>query len=97
VDDAGQVLIQIVHPGDPYVPLSDSLLQSTSAYVLDRDLHVVKAELGDKYEVIHRILEGRGVLTHPFSKAREEKRLWPVLRWEGGKFVKIFRPDHAPE
>jgi hypothetical protein len=95
VDDAGQVLLQIVHPVEPYVPPDECLFQSRSTYVLDAGFHIVKAELGDKYEVIHRILEGKGLLTHPFSKARDERSLWPVLRWEGGRFVEVWRPDHA--
>ncbi len=96
IDDLGQVLLQVHHGAEPFVSYEQSLATSLSGYVLDADLHVVKAELGDKYEVIHRILEGRGLLRHPFSSEAEERRLWPVLRWEGGGFVEVTRPDHAP-
>jgi len=97
IDDLDQVPLQVHHGADPFPPPEQSLATSLSSYVLDADLHIVKAELGDKYEVILRMLEGRGLITHPFSKAAEERRLRPVLRWEGGGFVEVTRPDHAPQ
>lgn len=97
VDAAGQVMVQLVHPAPPHLPDADAAAFSLSSYVLDRHFHIVKAELGDAYEVAHRIVQGEGLLTRPFSKAREERALWPVLRWEAGRFVEVLRPDHAPE
>jgi hypothetical protein len=75
-------------PGDP--PLSEP----TSYYVLDWRFRVVDAEVGDDYRQSHARLELLGRLHHKFG-TRDRHGLFPVLSWNGSRFVRITGPQPA--
>ena len=60
----------------------------TAVYQLDKDLHPVTAEIGSGYRALHRALEATGRLSHRLGD-RDESELWPVLVYDGRRFVKV--------
>jgi hypothetical protein len=85
-DSSGQLLLRIFHSADGIAPNSDTRAVSASDYVLGPGFRVVKAEIGERYPAVHRRGEIAGLLDHPFSRARDERYLWPVRRWTGDRF-----------
>jgi hypothetical protein len=70
-------------------------MQAIVLYRLDPQLNVVYAEHDGGYEQVHAQLEGAGMIKHKYSAA-EERELWPVLRWDGERFVAVHAPQpHA--
>jgi hypothetical protein len=57
-----------------------------ASYQLDRELRPVSAEIGAEYRASHKMLESR--LKHPFGE-RDQRELWPVLVYDGARFVKV--------
>jgi hypothetical protein len=92
VDSLGQIMVQVYHGTGPFVPREESNELSQSQYTLAPDFRVVKAELGRKFEVIHRVFEAKKLLDHPFSEQRDGQDLWPVLRWDSGRFLPVAGP-----
>ncbi len=63
-------------------------------YTLDRSSRVVAAEVGDNYRQNHAKLELLGRLDHRFGP-RDQQELFPVLSWDGTRFVPVRRPEPA--
>jgi hypothetical protein len=80
VTEAG-VVVNVQHAPGTYVA-------ANALYRFDRALHLVGAETVDGYREAHRDLEHEGKLTAPWSPA-EERQLFPVLSWDGGRFVEV--------
>jgi hypothetical protein len=95
VDRGGQVMIEVAHGTAPMMPDDQAGPLSQSLYVLDSAFRVTKAELGARYATVHRMFEKKGLLNHPFSAERESRDLWPVLRWDGTRFVPINGPERT--
>ncbi|MGE5357728.1 MAG: hypothetical protein ACM3NQ_01835 [Bacteroidales bacterium] len=67
------------------------ITQAPALYRFDRNLHIVGAETIDSYRVVHHDLERQGRLTAPHSDV-EERQLFPVLSWDGTKYVELTAP-----
>lgn len=61
-------------------------------YRLNRRLQVIDAEIQSSFRQIHDELYRRGRLDHPCDR-RDERDLWPVLRWKGEAFERILGPE----
>jgi hypothetical protein len=85
VDGAGNVLLG-VNQARWTVPASGEALYGGVFYGLAADGRVVNGETSDRYRQEHVMLETMGLLDHGFGLACE-KKLYPVLRWNGSKFV----------
>ena len=62
--------------------------EAAAFYTFDHDLRILDAETTDSYHMVHLEAERRGKLARPYS-ADVEKELFPVLSWDGTKFVEI--------
>jgi hypothetical protein len=61
---------------------------ASSSYRLDRNLKPVSAEIGAEYRAHHEKLEDSGLVKHRFGAA-DDRELWPVLVYQGGRFVEV--------
>lgn len=80
------VLQGSVLPGDA------SPIRAMTYYALDGNLRIVNAEFGDDYHRAHVRLEAAGMLDHSLGP-RDERELFPVLSWDGTRFVEIEKPE----
>jgi len=78
--DAGH--LPVVGFESPVVPLL--------YYALDPDLREAGVEVDQSYLLVHRELQRKGTLDHPFNDA-DRRDLLTVLRWENGRFVRLRR------
>lgn len=90
-DQLDQVLVDVHHDVGDGVP-QELRSSAMTHYRLDRQYHVVGADLGERLPQVHALFERKGLLDHPFSDARDDRYLWPVRRWDGARFVEITRP-----
>ncbi len=91
-DALGQIMVDVLHSvGERLAPELQRI--ATSHYTLDPQFRVINGEMGTRVPVIHRVLEGEGLLDHPFSPEYDSRFLWPVLRWDGSTFVQITGPE----
>ncbi len=93
VDEEGHVMLLVAHGTAPAVPNDESAQQALSLYTLDGQFRVVSGEVHPKYAAVHAIFERKGLLDHRFGLERDGRDLWPVLRWDGGRFVEIAGPE----
>lgn len=61
-------------------------------YTLGPDLRIRSAEVGDDFWRVHAELQKSGLLDHPFGPA-DEAALFPILSWDGHRFVTIAGPQ----
>lgn len=85
-DAAGQLRV-VVRQGPGVPSLSASVL-----YRFDRNLRLTGAETLTDYQGVRRQLEREGRLP-PSATPGDEQELFPVLSWEGRKFVEIAGPQ----
>jgi hypothetical protein len=92
VDSLGGITVGVRHPVGEKLP-PELRTAAASEYTLDAGFRVTTAELGFQVPLVHRALEERGLLDHPFSAERDVQQLWPVLRYNGTSFEKVVGPE----
>ncbi len=85
-DAAGQISVVVAQSALGAVPMASVL------YRFDRSLRLTGAETLTDYQSARGTLERQGRL-RPGSPSDDERELFPVLSWEGGKFVEIAGPQ----
>jgi len=87
VQPGGYLSVAVLQPA---LPVSGELepLDFPVFYRLNSQFEVIEAEIGDTYEQGHVRLELMGRLKHRFGP-RCERELWPVLAWNGERFVAV--------
>lgn len=88
---AGETLPNVAHlvlrqPGEA------GQVYAETHYRLDRTFRVTGAEYGTAYRRVQRYLEQTGEM-QPAESVDDERRLWPVLRWNGSGFDRIDGPE----
>jgi hypothetical protein len=61
-----------------------------SYYVLGPQGELLAAEISREFQAEHARLERQGALDHPFGP-RDDADMFPVLRWDGTRFVELPR------
>lgn len=74
-------------PGDP----ADSYANTN--YSLDGAFRVRSAEYLGDYRAIHDFLFRAGRVGRPFDAIEAQSQLWPVLTWDGSRYVSITGPE----
>lgn len=91
----GDVLVAVEHSGVS-LPGESTPQHAPVFYTLNPQLEMKEAEAGDGYRRLHSRLELLGRLKHPYG-AGDEAELFPVLRWDGRKFVPVSAPPAAAQ
>ncbi|HXK08653.1 MAG TPA: hypothetical protein VMT70_03305 [Vicinamibacteria bacterium] len=63
-------------------------------YTLDSRLRPVHAEISAEFQTVHALLERQGLLDHHLG-TRDDAAMFPVLRWDGRRFVALPRVEVA--
>jgi hypothetical protein len=65
-------------------------------YEFDTQLRPQRAELSAQYEAAHRRAEEAGAVDHAYNAAIEARQLFPILSWDGSKYVPVSPKPKEP-
>jgi hypothetical protein len=88
VSQSGQVVVNVRHHAES-LPGASAISSADSIYTLSHDFQLIDAEYHSGYEVMHRYHEALGRLAHPFSHQTHRAQLFPVVKWDGSRFVEV--------
>jgi hypothetical protein len=83
----GTVTVVVANYITAAVP-NGSVQRGEARYVFDGRLKPLRAEIEASFRLVHDALHRLALLDHP-ADARDERALWPVLRWESGAFKEV--------
>jgi hypothetical protein len=82
----GTVTVAVANDISAAVP--GGLTRGEARYVFDARLRPLRAEIESSFRIVHDDLHRRGLLDHP-AGSRDERGLWPILRWDSATFQKV--------
>jgi hypothetical protein len=91
IDAFNQVIVSVRHETTALID-ENTRGKSRTRYFLDAAFRILNGEFDPSYRSVHAQLEKARLVDHPFGP-RDERDLWPVLRWDRDKFVRIERPE----
>jgi hypothetical protein len=90
-DALGQIILSVRHETAPLAGL-DAPDKARTRYFLNAAYQILSAQFDQSYRSVHAQLEKARLVDHPFGP-RDEGDLWPVLRWDRDKFIRIGQPE----
>lgn len=90
--ESGEIVVAVQqHAAE--LPGESGRAQAIVNYRLDDAFRVRGAEYFGEYATVHNYFASLGRIGHAFDAQREAAQLWPVLRWNTARYVRIEGPE----